>query len=569
MRVVYLGRSSRRTNAMSEVEGNVIELLSNNWDDYGFETSFPTVCRINGEVVDLGLVRLMIEDITISSAYLNQLLARGWNGEFPIPDTNYLSTPSEITFYEQLEGALGPAGTTEVAKLLRDASYLVHIADDEHARTLVESKGFKESLQRERGSVKSYLDGWKILERQSIAVLDLGFRFMDVFKNISTLNLKFQSENILPHDINVLIGPNGSGKSRVLHQMVSNWIASSEGEEVGFVSKPNLSQIVVVSYSPFERFPVDLQGQSVQDINAYRYFGFRGRSTTSETNKRGQIRLSHEFPKRNAAQALVACLSDDKRYRSIRDWAHKVQTAERVLRSAFEFDFAAIQVAANKRPRSFYIDTGNVDPLAIDVDEGEEKYRYIPIASDRIHNLNDQALKEYLQPEAGVTFFRDGQPLKLSSGQRLFAYIVINILGAIRRNSLILVDEPELFLHPTLEIQFVDMLKKILAQFNSKALLATHSLVTVREVPADCVHVFEKIESELLIKHPPFQTFGGDVQRISSYVFGDRSVSKPFERWIRTQIDDLGSGEALIDALGDKLNEELIVQIKAMGRDQW
>jgi ABC-type transporter Mla maintaining outer membrane lipid asymmetry ATPase subunit MlaF len=146
---------------------------------------------------------------------------------------------------------------------------------------------------------------------------------------------------------------------------------------------------------------------------------------------------------------------------------------------------------------------------------------------------------------------------------------VINILGAIRRNSLILVDEPELFLHPTLEIQFVDMLKTILSRFNSKALLATHSVVTVREIPSQCVHVFEKTNDDVVLRHPPFQTFGGDFQRISSYVFGDKAVSKPFEAWIKAQLDELETADALIAALGDDLNEELIVLIKAMERGQW
>ena len=48
MQIVYLGRASRRTNPPPQVEGNVIELLSNNWDDYGYKTSFPVTCRLNG-----------------------------------------------------------------------------------------------------------------------------------------------------------------------------------------------------------------------------------------------------------------------------------------------------------------------------------------------------------------------------------------------------------------------------------------------------------------------------------------------------------------------------------------
>ena len=233
----------------------------------------------------------------------------------------------------------------------------------------------------------------------------------------------------------------------------------------------------------------------------------------------------------------------------------------------FRFDFAAIAVEPTKRLSSFYVDSDHIDPLGLGIGTGATRRRYIPIASDRIDELKVKRLSKECLPDSGVTFFLNDEPIKLSSGQQLFAYIVINILGTIRRNSLILVDEPELFLHPTLEIQFVDMLKKILARFNSKALLATHSVVTVREVPANCVHVFEKADGDIVINSPPFQTFGGDFQRISSYVFGDNAVSKPFESWIESQLGEVDSAEKLIDELDNMLNEEMIVQIKALGRD--
>lgn len=190
---------------------------------------------------------------------------------------------------------------------------------------------------------------------------------------------------------------------------------------------------------------------------------------------------------------------------------------ERVLHTAINFDFAAVEVASRRRPDSFYREADLIEQLSFDVGEGTQRKRYIPIGSDRIEQLDDERLTAALEPVSGVTFFLEGQPIELSSGQRLFAYIVINILGAIRRNSLILVDGPELFLHPTLEIQFVDMLKTILSRFNSKALLATHSVVTVREIPSECVHVFEKTDDDVVLNHPPFQTFGGD--------FGKRPVS--------------------------------------------
>jgi energy-coupling factor transporter ATP-binding protein EcfA2 len=571
MKVVYLGRESRRTNHPPSPEGDVLELLSNNWDDYGYRTTFITVCRINGASLELGNIRILLDDASDSSSFLDKKLAKGWNGRFPVPDCNFLSVPSEISFYEQLVATLGTAGAIDVASALRDTSYLVRVLDDEDAKRLLPTDGFQNSLQRERGSIKSYIDGWKILARESIAVLDMGFQFHDVLGHPATLNLKFQSESILPHDINVLIGPNGSGKSRVLHQIVNDWISDSPRPGVGFISKPNLSQVVVVSYSPFEQFRVDLAREKLQDKEAYRYFGFRGRSPQSDDGKIGKIRLSHEFPKRNGARSLIAALVDDQRYKTIADWAQKLRTIEKVLSSGFDFDFAAVEVSPTARAKSFVSDQSgeNARSPALDFNRDGDTARFIPITSDRIDQLDAAALTRHVVAETGVAFFKDGNPIELSSGQRLFAYIVINIVGAIRRNSLILIDEPELFLHPTLEIQFIDMLKKVLAQFNSKALLATHSVVTVREMPADCVHVFERADDEVHISNPPFQTFGGDVQRISSYVFSDKSANKPFERWISDQVVELGSSEAVISRLEGELNEELIVQLRAIQRDQW
>ena len=72
-----------------------------------------------------------------------------------------------------------------------------------------------------------------------------------------------------------------------------------------------------------------------------------------------------------------------------------------------------------------------------------------------------------------------------------------------------------------------------------------------------------------MVKNPPFQTFAGDIQRISSYVFGDRAAAKPYEAWIREQLVKLGSGEDLIAALGADLNEELVIQIRAMAAGRW
>ncbi|MCK8358141.1 ATP-binding protein, partial [Erwinia amylovora] len=153
----------------------------------------------------------------------------------------------------------------------------------------------------------------------------------------------------------------------------------------------------------------------------------------------------------------------------------------------------------------------------------------------------------------------------LSSGQSLFTFIVINVVGAIRENSLVVIDEPELFLHPNLEIEFISLLKKTLKPFKSKAILATHSLAIVREVPSNCVHIFRDEGYGLDIVKPPFETFGGNMQRISTYVFGDKSESKPFDIWLKEMVK-IHEPEQLIEMLQGQVNEEMIMKIMRLGK---
>lgn len=567
MKVVYQGRSLRRGHTPDPtVEGDAIELFANDWDDYGNKTTFGTSCRINGEIVEIGSLKLMVSGQDTTATFLDDLLKNGWTGEFPLPKGDYLSLPTQITFYEQLIGLLTLEGAERVANLLRDASYLVNIGQDDSAIALLPTQPFRKSLQREPGEVKSFIDGWKLFARRAVDVMDLGFRFTDVFDQIATLELRFANEGVLPRDVNVLIGPNGVGKSQILHQIVRDWTRDTDGDcKTGFVQKPNLSQLVVVSYSPFEQFPVDLAAHDRQDQGSYRYFGLRGRSIPNpDTPRLGGIRLSLEAPKKAAAASLIDCLSDDKRFRDMPGWPQKLSTMERILRSAFDFDMAAVTIGKPRSEVDRHFSASHFDaPKIFDIDNGADDRFFLGIDSGSVQELNADAIREDLIASEGVHFIKDGKPIELSSGQKLFSFIVVNILGAIRRDSLILVDEPELFLHPTLEIRFIGMLKRILQHFNSKALMATHSVVTVREVPRDCVHVLERTAEGLVIKRPPFQTFGGDVQRISSYVFGDSAAAKPFEGWIKDQLREFGSADQLIAALGGELNEELIIQIRA------
>lgn len=386
----------------------------------------------------------------------------------------------------------------------------------------------------------------------------------------------------MPHDINVLIGPNGTGKSQLLIKMIKNWLKLDlqSSADVGFTRRPQFSQIVAISYSPFEQFPIDEGIEERRDKNIYRYFGLRGPAGEVGISTPGNIALSSVFAQRSSAHSLLDCLADDQTNKHIRSWSQKAANILRVLAKAFDFDGVALATRADADLDDFLADINNIGvrELNVTVDfpfdpiEGApvESLRWFSIDPDRVDTMDVEAFRKSFFADAGVGILKGDRLLKLSSGQRLFSYIVINVLGAMRRDCLIIVDEPELFLHPTLEINFIRLLKDVLTEYSAKALIATHSATVVREVPQDCVHVLHKTrDSGIELNNPPFQTFGGDIQRISSYVFDDRSARKGYEDWIREKLSELGSAEALIQALGDDINEELLIQIHAMkGRSQ-
>jgi energy-coupling factor transporter ATP-binding protein EcfA2 len=582
VRITYVGSNKELQQNWINKKGDILLLLYDRWDDFGYKTRFPTICRVNGEVVELGAIRILFEQQHASHTFLTNFLEKEWDGNFPIDDVNYISVPEEITFYEQLRDLLGPQDAVDIALALRDASHLVFSLEDERAIQLVDTHGFRTSLQRERSSQNSFEDGWRTLGGEELGVSDLKFTFRDTFDNMSELALKFVSRSPLPHDVNVIIGPNGVGKSSALRQMIRAWIQPRvdhpELEGARFDPRPNLSQLVAVSYSPFERFPVDTDDEpslekALKDKDIYRFFGFRGRHLSQTTRRPTSIRNSLVVPRTNACLSLIQCLVDDRRYGTIKAWANKLRTLEKVLSSAIDFDTAAVRLQQDAELNEIIGDDpfeqAKVFELGAKGPDGEDQLeRYLAISpGDEMINIG--ALQKYVDLEGGVAFFRDGSRVELSSGQRLFCYIVVNVLGVMRRNSLVVVDEPELFLHPTLEIQFVSMLKQLLRTYGSKALVATHSVVTVREVPSRCVHVFEKTDEGLRITNPPFETFGGDVQRISSYVFGDRSVSKPHDAWLKDLLRQYGTADAVIEALDEDLNEEIIIQLNAMERGKW
>ncbi len=107
----------------------------------------------------------------------------------------------------------------------------------------------------------------------------------------------------------------------------------------------------------------------------------------------------------------------------------------------------------------------------------------------------------------------------MSSGQTITLTLLAEVLAFIENESLLLIDEPELHLHPNSVISFVDMLFTILTRYDSYAVLATHSPIILQEIPSKYINVFRRIDKVPYIQKLNIETFGENYSVIAQEVF--------------------------------------------------
>ena len=95
---------------------------------------------------------------------------------------------------------------------------------------------------------------------------------------------------------------------------------------------------------------------------------------------------------------------------------------------------------------------------------------------------------EFIAPPAAVFTKKDGFGFAhTSSGEKNILYTMTSLLSAIVPDSLVLIDEPEISLHPAWQMRYVNLLKNILKNYSDgHCILATHSHFMVSDIePAD------------------------------------------------------------------------------------
>ena len=107
----------------------------------------------------------------------------------------------------------------------------------------------------------------------------------------------------------------------------------------------------------------------------------------------------------------------------------------------------------------------------------------------------------------------------LSTGFKYYLHSLSHVIAYIEKDSMLLFDEPENHIHPPMLSFMISALRRVLGQYNSILMIATHSPVIVQETFAENVYIVRNQGDRTIVSHPIIETYGANISEITAEVF--------------------------------------------------
>lgn len=470
--------STSATLPTSPPEGAVFLRPSRDvWNDFGVSAIVDVIVVLEDRILFKSTTKAI--DIGNPGQSLTEAAnARLAQNRTDLDGLEFASAFQAIDSYRELFASLGNRRARKVLSLLRDAPY---------AKSKASAPGWLKKLERLpqlqevllRGAEAHFaFHNFQAVGRSQGEPLDLASESLDLRAKTDelrahTLKFRWRAKSTVPRRFNVLVGANGTGKTHALHAVIRalvkgdvDVVATEDGK------RPLLSRLIFIG-------------------------------TTGD-------RLTTRAPDPAIAYFRVSTPGNLSR-----------RTAE-----VFASIIRSTTKIGGRRRAEIVLDAldtvfGSAD-LAITCPEGAWSLRE---AYTLYRRVPEQAgLRLIAELSNGRIIGRGGA--SLSSGHYQYIWMLMCVCANIENGSLVLIDEPERHLHPSLISQFVAIFNSILEWTGSFAILASHSAYFVREVPSDCVLVMRLSGDRVVVGNPSLQTFGSDIGAVSYFIFNDELIAR-------------------------------------------
>lgn len=399
---------------------------------------------------------------------------------------NRCSLGQDVEYYEKLR-ELPEAVWRDYFSAMRDAAMNESIASK-----FEKEEGWRKFILR-FGQAEHTLAEARTLFMGAAAIAGRASMVHQSKKLGARLEMEFDDSGPLPGRCKILIGFNGVGKTELLAEIAR---ATSKVGQAPKLEKDRtssaFSSVVAISYSAFDTFALPPVADAVSNF---------GQESSSGTTRFGYTYCG--LRRIEKGRGLL-------QLKSVSELESEILEAHSLANSR---NPAALQEA--------------IAVVGLDPSFGRSGL-----------DMRDLVTRQNLTIE---TIHR------LSAGQKIVVNIVVQLVAHLRRRSLVLFDEPETHLHPSLLASTIRAVQGILFDFDSFAIIATHSPVILQELPTRDVLVIERAGSIVKAKQPQFETFGASLGELTKEAFGlDNSVSdyrqvlkKLAERMDIEQIEEL------------------------------
>ena len=517
------------------------------WDDYDFKTTFKAFLFFKNEKHSLGQIKLLFKGVNNSHDYIKKSFKESNKSNLykinKTGDNPFISLGEELEYYNKLNIIIKDKSVVkDLLSNLCDASYLIAQKND-----YSQWPGFSESLQRDASENSILQHGFPTATGtyEKLTVFDLETELSEE----SRINFHFNTKDLLNGRINILVGKNGQGKTRTLQSLTNDFLSLNNKA----LSLPFRTKLIVVSFSPFENFLTEKEAfeerrskfesrfdyneeekkersERSDYINGYSYIGL----------KSDESRIDFENARHKSAVAFLEAILDDLE----NSWSRNFERVDLILKTLkLAIDFKEIAIKLN---------SGEIIE-AIELPKFASKF---------------SSMSELDKPKLEIVLLSvQNQPINLSSGQEIYSLMIPQIASEIVNESIILIDEPELYLHPELEVGLISMLDLILRETLSFAIIATHSAIIVREVRSKYVNI---IRGNCEVIKPEIETFGGSLDTITGYVFNDYNKRKPFQELIEKLItsEKFKSPQEAIENLSKSVGDEALTYLYQLKRQE-
>lgn len=500
-------------------EDGVVYLIHTAWDDwFKYNTKYRIFYKSKGTVHLIGETKIA------------QLGMAERKPQFPVEfetlNDDFYSLGTDSEYYRNILGIF-PRDLDRVNyyKAIRDVAFNLDIlksVKDEDPFKISLSRGLKQSLIEENFHRMSNGDAEP-----------MPFEFYYKYKDEQSLCFKVDSElKPVPSNIHAIVGRNGSGKSTFLKKIL---ISISEKDDSKFYLDywecedihDFFSNILYFSFSIFDE---EIQVKPNYSQIGMSFIPITARTTLYEICKQ-------KYPDDIEEEYFKAKIKRLKFKNEAGEFCFPKNNQEvGDLSDAWTWVF--MDSLLNCFERKPFLWTKMMEVLYTDP-------QFSGLDCIRLrYNYQNQSKEEYLR--IFYNFFK-----KLSSGHKIVMLSLTKIIELAEDKVLIMIDEPELYLHPPLLSSYVRCLSELMRMRNGVVIVATHSPVLLQEISRDTVYKIDRFGGEVTITKPESQTLGQNISTLMSEVFSLELEKSGFTNIINEIVNNSKDEQTTLEKYSD------------------